>query len=129
MGTAQAMAELHHWWLPLAAAGEPAAGQCRAVRHFDAELVSWRGAAGVAAFDGRCPHRGASLALGRVSGDTLECACNGWRLPCGCRRCRASSRRPAMPRRPLAGAQSADAETPAGHFTGSLDVTSGPCTH
>jgi nitrite reductase/ring-hydroxylating ferredoxin subunit len=80
MGTAQAMAELHHWWLPLAAAGEPAAGQCRAVRHFDAELVSWRGAAGVAAFDGRCPHRGASLALGRVSGDTLECACNGWRF-------------------------------------------------
>lgn len=43
------------------------------------ELVLWRDGAGRAhAFDDRCPHRGASLSLGRVQGDMLQCAYHGW---------------------------------------------------
>jgi phenylpropionate dioxygenase-like ring-hydroxylating dioxygenase large terminal subunit len=74
------MAALSDWWLPLAAADEIAPGACRGARHFDTALVLWRGTQGVAAFDDRCPHRGASLALGRVQGDTLECGYHGWRF-------------------------------------------------
>ncbi len=45
------------------------------------ELVLWRDASGaVHAASDRCPHRGASLAMGRVEGDTLECAYHGWRF-------------------------------------------------
>ena len=45
------------------------------------ELVLWRDSRGdVHAADDRCPHRGAALSLGRVQGDTLECAYHGWRF-------------------------------------------------
>lgn len=74
------MPALSDWWLPLAAADEIAPGHCRRAQHFDTVLVLWRGTHGVAAFDDRCPHRGASLALGRVQGDTLECGYHGWRF-------------------------------------------------
>jgi phenylpropionate dioxygenase-like ring-hydroxylating dioxygenase large terminal subunit len=75
------LTELNRWWLPLAAADELPAARCLPVRHFDTALVLWRGAAGsAAAFDDRCPHRGASLALGRVQGEALECGYHGWRF-------------------------------------------------
>lgn len=74
------MNALHDWWLPLAAAEDLAAGACRPARHFDTALVLWRGTGGAAAFDDRCPHRGASLALGRVDGGRLECPYHGWRF-------------------------------------------------
>lgn len=74
------MSALQDWWLPLAAADELGAGQCRPARHFDTALVLWRGASGAAAFDDRCPHRGASLSLGRVQADRLECPYHGWRF-------------------------------------------------
>jgi phenylpropionate dioxygenase-like ring-hydroxylating dioxygenase large terminal subunit len=45
------------------------------------DLVLWRDSAGtVHAGADRCPHRGAALSLGRVQGDTLECAYHGWRF-------------------------------------------------
>lgn len=74
------MSPLQVGWLPLAAADEPAEGRCLQVRHFDQVLVLWRGAHGPVAFDDRCPHRGASLSLGRVHGDELECPYHGWRF-------------------------------------------------
>jgi phenylpropionate dioxygenase-like ring-hydroxylating dioxygenase large terminal subunit len=74
------MNALSDWWLPLAATESLAAGRCLQARHFDDVLVLWRGTDGPAAFDDRCPHRGASLALGRVQGDVLECGYHGWRF-------------------------------------------------
>ncbi len=49
-----------------------------AVRALGVDLVLWRHGATIAAFDDRCPHRGARLSLGRVVGDSLQCAYHGW---------------------------------------------------
>jgi len=74
------MNALQDWWLPVAAATDLQSGRCLPARHFDDALALWRSAAGPVAFDDRCPHRGASLSLGRVQGDSLECAYHGWRF-------------------------------------------------
>lgn len=48
------------------------------------DLAIWRDDAGqVQAFDDRCPHRGASLSLGRIEGNRLECAYHGWQFEPG----------------------------------------------
>ncbi|MEF7612684.1 aromatic ring-hydroxylating dioxygenase subunit alpha [Aquincola sp. MAHUQ-54] len=48
------------------------------------DLAIWRDDAGrVHAFDDRCPHRGASLSMGRIEDDRLECAYHGWRFRAG----------------------------------------------
>jgi phenylpropionate dioxygenase-like ring-hydroxylating dioxygenase large terminal subunit len=58
------------------------------------DLVLWRDSHGaVHAAADRCPHRGAALSMGRVQGDTLECAYHGWRFD-GTGRCVAV---PALP--------------------------------
>jgi phenylpropionate dioxygenase-like ring-hydroxylating dioxygenase large terminal subunit len=50
-----------------------------AVQLLGQDVVLWRDSrGGVHAADDRCPHRGAALSLGRVQGDTLECAYHGW---------------------------------------------------
>jgi phenylpropionate dioxygenase-like ring-hydroxylating dioxygenase large terminal subunit len=74
------MNALQDWWLPLAAADALVEGRCLPAWHFEQALVLWRGAQGPAAFDDRCPHRGASLSLGRVQDGALECAYHGWRF-------------------------------------------------
>ena len=52
-----------------------------AVQLLGRDLVLWRDArGGVHAATDRGPHRGAALSMGRVHGDTLECAYHGWRF-------------------------------------------------
>jgi len=74
------MNALSEWWLPLAAADDLVPGRCLAAQHFEQKLVLWQGSDGPAVFDDRCPHRGASLSLGRVHDGLLECAYHGWRF-------------------------------------------------
>jgi phenylpropionate dioxygenase-like ring-hydroxylating dioxygenase large terminal subunit len=74
------MSVLQDWWLPVAATADVGEGACLPVTHFDQALALWRGPNGIAAFDERCPHRGARLSLGRVHGDVLECPYHGWRF-------------------------------------------------
>lgn len=74
------MSALSDWWLPLAAASELTPGRCVPACHFEQPLVLWQGDEGTAAFDDRCPHRGARLSLGRVQGGVLECPYHGWRF-------------------------------------------------
>jgi phenylpropionate dioxygenase-like ring-hydroxylating dioxygenase large terminal subunit len=74
------MSTLSDWWLPLAAAAELSPQRCLPGRHFDQALALWHGTDGPAAFDDRCPHRGASLSLGRVHDSVLECPYHGWRF-------------------------------------------------
>lgn len=64
-------------WLPVASVDEAGSAPL-AVRVLGHDLVLWRGAGGIAAFDDRCPHRGARLSLGRIVGDQLQCAYHGW---------------------------------------------------
>lgn len=67
-------------WHPVALAQEVVHAPL-AVRLLEQELVLWRDLAGeVRAFVDRCPHRGARLSMGRVSGDRLECPYHGWQF-------------------------------------------------
>ncbi len=55
-----------------------------ALRRFGADLVLWRDAGGAAVcMPDRCPHRGASLAAGRVRDGELECPWHGMRFASG----------------------------------------------
>jgi 5,5'-dehydrodivanillate O-demethylase len=52
-----------------------------AVRILGEDLVAFRDGTGVVAvLDRRCPHRGASLELGRVEEDGLRCCYHGWKF-------------------------------------------------
>jgi phenylpropionate dioxygenase-like ring-hydroxylating dioxygenase large terminal subunit len=68
------------WWHPVAGIDELAERGTGPlpVRLLGEDLVLWRHAGGVSAFEDRCPHRGARLSLGRVVGQTLQCAYHGW---------------------------------------------------
>ena len=67
-------------WHPVALAQEVVHAPL-GVRLLEQELVLWRDLAGeVRAFVDRCPHRGARLSMGRVSGDRLECPYHGWQF-------------------------------------------------
>lgn len=66
-------------WHPVAAAASLQPGQLQPATLLGRDLVLWRGADGSPhAWDDRCPHRGASLSLGKVRGDRLVCAYHGW---------------------------------------------------
>jgi phenylpropionate dioxygenase-like ring-hydroxylating dioxygenase large terminal subunit len=83
------------WWVPVAGAEELRAATPLAARAFSEDLVLWRAAEGAApsVFLDRCPHRGASLARGRIANGRLECAYHGWQFE-GSGRCVAI---PALP--------------------------------
>lgn len=60
---------------------ELAAGEVKAMRYFDRDLVAYRGDSGqVGVLDAHCPHLGAHLASGegRVCGDHIACPFHGW---------------------------------------------------
>jgi len=66
-------------WLPVALTRDLAAGGPRAVGLAGREIVLWRGARGVHAWEDLCVHRGVRLSLGRVVGGcALRCAYHGW---------------------------------------------------
>jgi phenylpropionate dioxygenase-like ring-hydroxylating dioxygenase large terminal subunit len=66
-------------WHPASVARDLAPGTVRAVSLAGEDLVLWRGAEGVHAWQDLCIHRGVKLSLGRVvDGCALRCAYHGW---------------------------------------------------
>lgn len=69
---------LNEWHVVARSSDLPPGGMTRA-RLLGEDLVVWRGSDGaVRVFQDLCPHRGARLSLGRVSGDRLVCPYHGW---------------------------------------------------
>ena len=70
-------------WHPVAL-GHVVGTQPRAATLLGENLVLWRDAEGHAhAWRDQCPHRGARLSLGCVTGGQLECPYHGWRFAAG----------------------------------------------
>lgn len=68
-------------WHPVTDTSTLQAGTLQAARLLEQDLIVWRGSDNaVHAWDDRCPHRGASLALGRVAEDRVVCAYHGWQF-------------------------------------------------
>ena len=68
-------------WYAILDARELGRGVPLGVRRLGVDLAMWRDAAGVVhATADRCPHRGASLSLGRVRGGCIECPFHGLRF-------------------------------------------------
>ncbi|MFI0483510.1 Rieske 2Fe-2S domain-containing protein [Actinomadura sp. 9N215] len=85
---------LRHTWFPVARADDLDDGPVEG-RILDVPLVVFRAGDEVRVADAACPHRGAALWQGRVSGGTLECPYHGWRFDAGTGRCVAV---PSLPR-------------------------------
>lgn len=71
-----------NYWMPFARseALEPGGAPMR-VRLLGTDLVAFRGEDGnLGLLDELCPHRRASLALGRVEGCSIRCIYHGWRM-------------------------------------------------
>lgn len=70
---------MRRYWLPIAMSTELVVGTTRRVRLLGEDYVAFRGKDGAVGFlDELCPHRGASLVLGRVEGCALRCIYHGW---------------------------------------------------
>jgi nitrite reductase/ring-hydroxylating ferredoxin subunit len=72
---------MRRYWLPALLESEVLEGQPVPVRILGEDLVAFRtdeGAIGL--LDEHCPHRGASLRLGRCEGDGLRCLYHGWKF-------------------------------------------------
>jgi phenylpropionate dioxygenase-like ring-hydroxylating dioxygenase large terminal subunit len=66
-------------WHPVAVAHGIAVGELRAITLLGEDVVIWRGAEGVHAWQDLCVHRGVKLSLGKVvDGCSLRCAYHGW---------------------------------------------------
>lgn len=75
-----------HYWVPFAQSAHLVHGQPPlAVRLLGEDLVAFRDAEGtIGLLDELCPHRRASLLLGRVEPDGLRCIYHGWKISaCG----------------------------------------------
>jgi len=67
-------------WYVVALSEEVRKGKKRPIRLFGQDIVVWRHSDGhLGAIDSRCPHMGASLAIGRVVDDAVECPYHGFR--------------------------------------------------
>lgn len=79
MGARFPFASFPRGWFVVAFSSDVAAGEVKTVRHFDRDIVLFRGASGViAALDKTCPHLGAHLGGGTVHGDCLRCPFHAW---------------------------------------------------
>lgn len=68
------------WWWPVALDSDAQHGPVP-LTVLGQPVVLWRGEGGAPVLlTDRCPHRGARLSLGRVVGDSLQCAYHGWRF-------------------------------------------------
>lgn len=66
-------------WYPICATSELGVGQIRGEDFLDGRVVAYRGADGVArVMSAYCPHVGADLSVGRVVGDSIQCAFHKW---------------------------------------------------
>lgn len=66
-------------WYVIALSEELKRGTKRAVKLFGQDIVVWRRSDdSLCAIDARCPHMGASLAIGRVVDDAVECPYHGF---------------------------------------------------
>lgn len=73
---------LREYWTPVvrSAAVEPGGAPVK-VRVFGDDFITFRGEDGQLGFLAEaCPHRGASLALGRVEGCAIRCIYHGWKI-------------------------------------------------
>ncbi|HEX3865124.1 MAG TPA: Rieske 2Fe-2S domain-containing protein [Gemmatimonadaceae bacterium] len=75
---------LRRYWIPaLMSEDLEAGGNPKRVRLMGEDLVAFRDDRGrVGLLDELCPHRAASLALGRNENGALECLYHGWRVDC-----------------------------------------------
>ena len=73
---------LREYWTPAVRSARLEAGGAPVkVRLFGEDFVAYRGTDGSVGFlRERCPHRGASLALGRVEGCEIRCLYHGWKF-------------------------------------------------
>lgn len=71
-----------HWWVPAALSEKlEADGKPLRVKLFGEQYVAFRATNGkVGFFDEACPHRGASLAIGRNEDNALRCIYHGWKF-------------------------------------------------
>ncbi len=68
---------LRNYWHPLCMS-EDVVEQPRPFTLLDQQVVAFRDAQGVAAFEDLCIHRGTALSLGEISDGRLTCAYHGW---------------------------------------------------
>src|SRR5450631_114523 len=69
---------LNHEWLAVARSADVPIAQPAAARLLGRDLVLWRSADGVRAWQDLCIHRGAKLSLGIVRSDCLICPYHAW---------------------------------------------------
>ena len=71
-----------HYWIPFALSSHLAGGDVpMPVRLFGEHYVAFRAGDGrIGFFDELCPHRRASLALGRIEGNGVRCIYHGWKI-------------------------------------------------
>lgn len=72
---------MRFFWHPIAGADELKNGDVKKITLLGEKLVLFRGENGKPGLvTERCPHRGASMAIGFVDGDTLRCAYHAWQF-------------------------------------------------
>ena len=70
---------LRRYWQPVCVAAELKENPIKRIRILGEDLVLYRGEDGhYGLVEERCPHRGASLAYGRIEGANLRCSYHGW---------------------------------------------------
>ena len=72
---------LRHYWFPVTASSELAAGTARAIRLLGEDLVLFRRPDGqLGLVEERCSHRGSSLRCGIVDDEGIACPYHGWKF-------------------------------------------------